>query len=350
MKNFGHKYDGTEEQEQMLNMLNIGLGAFLLYLFHKNFGRKMSGGDGTGGPNVTGGAPGADGASAPGADGASAPAADAAPGADGASAPAADSGGGSSYLLVLTVVFLPLLVACTYNLIRDKVPNWTWWLISFVLLVLLTIGTTRLGREKISKKLINENNKDGLIIFIFILFVFLLIASFFLISASQVVSSFIYVSFAVLFGVLLSLHFLRNKDIFLSEKMLEKKMSFLNLIKNIFKLPYAGTLDEKEIEKKIENNTNDERWIRLLHDKNRRHLINFVILCFMIYLARDKYFEWGMENDLSDAILLLMIGFVIFVLFIMWFTKPLNIKNQSSTREFSKLFNNDTFSASLTGQ
>lgn len=44
MKNFGHKYDGAQEQEQMLNMLNIGLGAFLLYLFHKNFGKKMSGG------------------------------------------------------------------------------------------------------------------------------------------------------------------------------------------------------------------------------------------------------------------------------------------------------------------
>ena len=45
MKKFGHKYDGAEEQEQMLNMLNIGLGAFLLYLFHKNFGKKMRGGD-----------------------------------------------------------------------------------------------------------------------------------------------------------------------------------------------------------------------------------------------------------------------------------------------------------------
>jgi len=44
MKKFGHKYDGAQEQEQMLNMLNIGLGAFLLYLFHKNFGNKMSGG------------------------------------------------------------------------------------------------------------------------------------------------------------------------------------------------------------------------------------------------------------------------------------------------------------------
>jgi len=44
MKKFGHKYDGAQEQEQMLNMLNIGLGAFLLYLFHKNFGKKMSGG------------------------------------------------------------------------------------------------------------------------------------------------------------------------------------------------------------------------------------------------------------------------------------------------------------------
>jgi len=50
MKNFGHKYDGAEEQEQMLNMLNIGLGAFLLYLFYKNFGKKMSGGDPTGLP------------------------------------------------------------------------------------------------------------------------------------------------------------------------------------------------------------------------------------------------------------------------------------------------------------
>ena len=32
------------EQEQMLNMLNIGLGAFLLYLFYKNVGNEMSGG------------------------------------------------------------------------------------------------------------------------------------------------------------------------------------------------------------------------------------------------------------------------------------------------------------------
>ena len=35
------------EQEKMLNLLNIGLGAFLLYLFCKNVGkRKISGGGG----------------------------------------------------------------------------------------------------------------------------------------------------------------------------------------------------------------------------------------------------------------------------------------------------------------
>lgn len=42
------------EQEKMLNLLNIGLGAFLLYLFCKNVGkRKISGGSGGDGNDQT---------------------------------------------------------------------------------------------------------------------------------------------------------------------------------------------------------------------------------------------------------------------------------------------------------